>query len=175
VCSSDLHGAISIADRIGIINDGRILQSGTIEEIFAHPANAIVGRLVGSPAMAFFDARIDGDEIAIKGGDQRLPLSQFGKVVAQGSQIELGVWPEDIELGNASDAGSNSATVYAVDNRGYESAVQIQYAGGGFRKVLADGMTLQQGEACGFRLPEKTGFLFDKASGIRVSQAEGGV
>jgi len=171
----DYHGAISIADRIGIINDGRILQSGTIEEIFAHPANAIVGRLVGSPAMAFFDARIDGDEIAIKGGDQRLPLSQFGKVVAQGSQIELGVWPEDIELGNASDAGSNSATVYAVDNRGYESAVQIQYAGGGFRKVLADGMTLQQGEACGFRLPEKTGFLFDKASGIRVSQAEGGV
>jgi ABC-type sugar transport system ATPase subunit len=171
----DYHGAISIADRIGIINNGRILQSGTIEEIFARPANAFVGRLIGSPAMAFFDARIDGDELAIKGCDQRLPIAQFDKVAAHGTEIELGVWPEDIELVNTSDAGSNPASVYAVDNRGYESAAQIQFPGGVFRKVLADGMTLQQGEHCGFRLPKGAGFLFDKASGNRVSHAERGI
>lgn len=170
----DYHGAISIADRIGIINDGRILQSGTIEEIFAAPASAAVGRLIGSPAMAFFDVRAEGDEIMIKGCDQRLHLSQFGRTGPGVSEFELGVWPEDIELVDAGAARSNNATVYAVDNRGYESAAQIQFAGGVFRKVLAEGTTLHQGEACGFRLAEGAGFLFDKSSGVRVSQVNEG-
>jgi hypothetical protein len=62
-----------------------------------------------------------------------------------------------------------------VDNRGYESAAQIQFSGGVFRKILADGMNLQQGGTCGFRLPGGAGFLFDKMSGNRLSHAERGV
>lgn len=164
----DYHGAISIADRIGIINQGRILQSGTIEEIFARPANTFVGKLVGSPAMAFFDARVEGERIKIKGCDQTLPLQQFGLPSGASQDLELGVWPEDIEITQASE-GANTASVYAVDNRGFECAAQIEFDGGLFRKVLDENRILKQGEACGFRIAEDAGFLFDRTSGTRVS------
>lgn len=170
----DYHGAISIADRIGVINHGRILQSGTIEEIFERPANAFVGRLIGSPAMAFFDAALDGEEIKIKGCEQTLPADQFGLASEARGEFELGVWPEDIGITEAG-SGANSALVYAVDNRGFECAVQIDYGAGLFRKVLDEGQLLKQGETCGFRIAEGAGFLFEKSSGARVShQSEGG-
>jgi ABC-type sugar transport system ATPase subunit len=164
----DYHGAISIADRIGIINQGRIQQSGTIEEIFARPANTLVGKLVGSPAMAFFDARIEGEAIHIKGCDQILPRHQFNQPGSVDKKVVLGVWPEDIEISPTS-AGANSASVYAVDNRGYECAVQIDFSEGLFRKILDEGQTLKQGDTCGFRITDGAGFLFDKTSGARVS------
>jgi multiple sugar transport system ATP-binding protein len=164
----DYHGAISIADRIGVINHGRILQSGTIEEIFDRPANAFVGRLIGSPAMAFFDAALDGTEIRIKGCEQTLPASQFALDPNVRGEFELGVWPEDIRISDAGSDGS-SASVYAVDNRGFECAVQIDFGAGLFRKVLDEGQLLRQGENCEFQIADGAGFLFDKASGERIS------
>lgn len=170
----DYHGAISIADRIGIINNGKILQSGTIDEIFARPANAFVGRLIGSPAMAFFDAQLSGDRIEIRGCDQTLPADQFNLPANEGGEFHLGVWPEDIHVVEAG-GGANAASVYAVDNRGFECAAQIEFSGGVFRKILDEGQVLHQGESCGFRLSEGAGFLFDKLSGARVSYHQGGV
>jgi len=168
----DYHGAISIADRIGIIDQGRIQQSGTIEEIFARPTNAFVGRLIGSPAMAFFDAEVEGDRLRIKGCAQTLPSEPFGLPGRADGAIQLGVWPEDISVIEGA-SGTNSASVYAVDNRGYECAVQIDFGAGLFRKVLDEGRTLKQGETCGFRIDEGAGFLFDKASGARLSHQQG--
>ena len=55
----DYHGAIAIADRLAIIDGGVIQQTGTIEQIIALPANMFVGRLIGSPSMAFFDVSVD--------------------------------------------------------------------------------------------------------------------
>jgi multiple sugar transport system ATP-binding protein len=71
----DYHGAIAIADRIGIIDGGQIQQSGTIDQIYDLPANVTVGKLVGSPAMAFLEATIEDGHVVIKGAAQRLPAS----------------------------------------------------------------------------------------------------
>ena len=168
----DYHGAISIADRIGIIHDGRIHQSGTIEEIFARPANALVGELIGSPAMAFFDADVNGGEIRIRGCEQILPAEGYGLPAGISGAHRLGVWPEDIAIVTPGSAGASPASVYAVDNRGYECAVQIEFGGGVFRKVLEDGQVMQQGMNCAFRVGSAAGFLFDMKSGARVSHQQ---
>ena len=74
----DYHGAIAIADRLAIIDGGVIQQTGTIDEIIALPANAFVGRLIGSPSMAFFAADISDDAIVLPGGAQRIPMAALG-------------------------------------------------------------------------------------------------
>lgn len=168
----DYHGAISIADRIGVINNGQILQSGTIEEILERPSNAFVGKLIGSPAMAFFDAEVSGDHIEIRGCEQALPVSQFGLSSGATGRFEFGVWPEDISIVDASTPGANDASVYAVDNRGFECAAQIEFGGGVFRKILDEGQVLHQGENCGFRVADGAGFLFDRSSGERLSHQQ---
>jgi multiple sugar transport system ATP-binding protein len=171
----DYHGAIAIADRLAIIDGGVIQQTGTIDEIIALPANAFVGCLIGSPSMAFFKAEIANNAVSIPGGTQSLPISAFGVTsVPQGHKIQLGVWPEDIEVGPAGQLGGNGGAVYAVDNRGFERAVQVNATAGSFRKVLPHGMAFDQGDACSFRIGEGAGYLFDAESGARLSHLSGG-
>lgn len=165
----DYHGAIAIADRIAIINDGRILQTGRIEHIYARPADAFVGRLIGSPSMAFFRAEIADDAVRVPGWNDPLGLSRFGMVTARPGPVSLGVWPEDIDIG----ASGESGRVYAVDNRGYEAAVQVDCDAGSFRKVLDGAHVPHQGEAVSFRLRDGAGFLFDPISGALLSHQGG--
>ncbi len=168
----DYHGAIAIADRIGIIDGGQVQQSGTIDDIYALPANVTVGRLVGSPAMAFFETRVEDGHVTIRGAAQRLPLSGFGGIGRAGGDVLLGVWPEDIEIGAPDAPGASSGSIYAVDNRGFERAVQVETGGGSFRKVVPLTSGLEQGDACSFRIPKDAGFLFDAASGQRISHQD---
>jgi ABC-type sugar transport system ATPase subunit len=169
----DYHGALAIADRIGIIDGGVIQQAGAIEEIYERPANVLVGKLVGSPSMAFFDATVDQGHVVIKSGRQRLPIKGFGGVARQDGKLLLGAWPEDIEIVSPEASDSNGGSVQAVDNRGFERAIQVGHGDGAFRKVLPLNHTLKQGDPLGFRLSPKGSFLFDLASGARISQSEG--
>lgn len=168
----DYHGAIAIADRIGIIHDGVMQQAGTIEEIYAKPANMFVGTLIGSPAMAFFEARWDGVGARLSGTGQTIPAAAFSGLADIPESIIVGAWPEDITIGGPDVAASNPGKVYAVDNRGFERAVQINSPAGTFRKVLPAGMELKQDDACSFRIPDRSAFLFDGATGMRLSQQE---
>ena len=169
----DYHGAIAIADRIGIIDGGQIQQSGTIDQIYDLPANVTVGKLVGSPAMAFLEATIEDGHVVIKGAAQRLPLAGFGTIARADGPILFGVWPEDIEVEAADALGGSRGSIYAVDNRGFERAVQVETTAGFFRKVVPLSMSLEQGDACSFRIPAGAGFLFDAGSGRRISHQDG--
>lgn len=165
----DYHGAIAIADQIAIIEGGRIQQFGAIETIFMRPANMRVGQLIGSPSMAFFDAVVAEGAIAVAGGGQRMALADFGASrLSRDGRFKLGAWPEDIEIRAPGASDGNSGAVYAVDNRGYEQAVQVNADAGAFRKVLPTGVDLRQGDACSFHI--RSGFLFDAESGERLSQ-----
>jgi len=171
----DYHGAIAIADRLAIIDGGVIQQTGTIDEIIALPGNALVGRLIGSPSMAFFTAEIIDGAVVVSGGGQRLPVAAFGQIAPSASgKLQLGVWPEDIEVGPAGAAGANEGAVYAVDNRGFERAIQVNASAGSFRKVLPHELNLKQGDPCGFRVADGAGYLFDAASGARISHLDQG-
>ena len=165
----DYHGAIAIADRISIINDGRVLQTGRIEDIYARPVDAFVGRLIGSPSMAFFAGDLRDNAVHLPGWEAPIPLVGFGNLRAPPGPVSLGVWPEDITLGNEGTGG----TIYALDNRGYEAAVQIDTPAGSFRKVLEDRRALQQGDVVHFRLKPGAGFLFDATTGALLSHQEG--
>jgi ABC-type sugar transport system ATPase subunit len=169
----DYHGAIAIADRIGIIDGGVVQQAGTIDEIYARPASIFVGKLIGSPAMAFFDAMVDGDALSIAGGGQRIALSSFGGLAAMPpGKLVLGAWPEDISIVAPDAPDAMNGEVYALDNRGFEQAVQINGPTGSFRKVVPLDTPLRQGDACAFRIGDGAGFLFDATSGKRISQQD---
>jgi ABC-type sugar transport system ATPase subunit len=167
----DYHGAIAIADRLAIIDGGVMQQTGTIDEIIALPANVTVGRLIGSPSMAFFDAAIADGSVRLAGGTQALPLGSFGETRLGSGKVRLGAWPEDIEVEAAGGSGANSGTIYAVDNRGFERAVQVNSDAGSFRKVLPSEQSFRQGDPCSFRIG--SGFLFDAATGARISHLGG--
>jgi multiple sugar transport system ATP-binding protein len=99
----DQEEAMSIADRIVIMNDGRIEQVGTPEEVYTRPVNEFVAGFVGEPATNFVECRPDPDD----GGATIVPsapaeLREDAGVPADART--LGVRPEDVYL--ATDAAA---------------------------------------------------------------------
>lgn len=163
----DYHGAVAIADHLAVIDGGRVRQRGSLAEILASPADMTVGRLIGSPAMAFFAARINGDRVQAEGIDLSIPLAP-GAAPGATREVMLGAWPEDITL-----TPGPGGRVSAVDNRGFEIAVQVETPAGSFRKALPEGQGFTQGDSCRITLRAGAGFLFDPATGARIPRQGG--
>jgi len=88
--------AMTLADRIVVLNQGRIEQQGSPLELYKRPANVFVAGFIGSPAMNFFDAKVveDGAETRAQlqnGGLLKLPPSS----ASAGQSIIVGIRPED--------------------------------------------------------------------------------
>lgn len=98
----DQAEAMTLADRIVVINDRKIQQVGTPAEVYARPANAFVARFVGSPAMAMLPATVAGHEngrvrVRLPGGEE-VQTSVAAAQLASGQPVELGLRPEHVTL-----------------------------------------------------------------------------
>lgn len=165
----DYHGAAAIADRIALISDGRILQVDHLDNIIADPASATVGRLIGSPSMAFFKAQAANAGLTIDGYAEGAGQSSG----TSAGDCVLGYWPEDIEISDTEVTGYQKADVHATDFRGMDRAIQVRSGGSSFRKVVPLASKLVEGAPCWFWLPPGKGFIFDAATGARI-RPEGG-
>jgi multiple sugar transport system ATP-binding protein len=97
----DQAEAISLADRIAIINKAELQQIGTIEEIWSQPANRFVAYFVGEPAMNFIPADlVDQQHVAISEGQGKSVFEFRGKLKAKlaGSAVTIGVRPQQIKV-----------------------------------------------------------------------------
>ncbi len=90
----DQTEALTFADRVVVMYDGRVVQIGTPQELFETPAHTFVGYFIGSPGMNVIPAIVDGSMASINGS--KVPLAKsYGK--PQG-KVEIGVRPEFAQL-----------------------------------------------------------------------------
>jgi lactose/L-arabinose transport system ATP-binding protein len=105
----DQTEAMTLADRIVVLHDGRLEQVGTPRQVYEDPNNLFVAGFIGSPRMNIIDARyIAGDRIGV--GETTFPLPAPLDGAAQGDAIKFGIRPEHLETGNET-ATSLRATV----------------------------------------------------------------
>ncbi|PIE34779.1 sugar ABC transporter ATP-binding protein [candidate division KSB3 bacterium] len=113
----DYVEALSLGDRIGIINEGRILQVGTPKQIYYTPKNMFIAHLVGQPPINFLDATIETDGqvswLHIPKGHFTFPLTQERmKALEQAGaprQLIVGVRPADIHITKTTEDAPVSA------------------------------------------------------------------
>lgn len=166
----DYHGAAAVAQRLALIEAGRVLQVGTLDERFADPAEIRVGRLLGSPAMAFLDGLAQGRTVILKDGDGRIELLPGPPL---DRPVTVGIWPDDVELGEPNRPGFIAARVWATDYRGTDRALQLQIGEAFVRLVVPLERPLAQGDAVGLRFPAERVFLFDRETGRRLERRQG--
>ncbi|AOZ67993.1 ABC transporter ATP-binding protein [Rhodobacter xanthinilyticus] len=86
----DQTEALTFADKVVVMYDGRVVQMGTPEELFERPAHSFVGYFIGSPGMNFFDAKIEGQRAFVQGVE--VPLgAAYGPV---SGRAQIGIRPE---------------------------------------------------------------------------------
>lgn len=97
----DQTEAMTMADRIVVMRDGKIQQVGTPQEVYDNPANVFVGSFIGSPAMNFFKVSLKGDTIIDKDGDFSLKVPEGCLKVLrekgyENKELIFGIRPEDV-------------------------------------------------------------------------------
>jgi multiple sugar transport system ATP-binding protein len=151
--------AMTLADRVVVMNKGIVQQVGTPTDIYDRPANAFVASFIGSPAMNLMEGTLasgtfTGTNVRIQG----LPTAYSGKVT-------LGFRAEDSTL---APAGQISAPIYALELLGDATMVSVK-AGGALVSIKAGKeFRAEIGAPVSATIPPGICHIFDHTSGERI-------
>jgi multiple sugar transport system ATP-binding protein len=166
--------AMTMADRIVVLNAGNIEQVGSPLELYHRPRNVFVAGFIGSPKMNFLPARVSsvdasGVTIELPGGST-LALPSPSRPVAAGAKVTLGVRPEHVRM-DGEGPGVLSGPVRLAEHLGSETMFYLSLDGGGELAVKADGLAKGRvGEVRRCSLPPQACHLFDE-SGAAILNA----
>ncbi|MEO8177116.1 MAG: ABC transporter ATP-binding protein [Sphingomicrobium sp.] len=160
----DQAEAMTLADRIVVMNDRTIQQVGPPMEIYERPANAFVAQFVGSPAMTLIPAQIvagDGHLVILKLGDGTVVETAVPRadLPAQG-ELRLGLRPESVRV-SVGKGVTTRATVELVERLGERTLVYARLADG--QRITAEDeghSRVKIGDEIGIRIDGRAGHIF---------------
>lgn len=159
--------AMTMGDRLAVLNGGVLQQLDTPQAIYDRPANLFVARFIGSPAMNVLPGRLqgDGDAWAVVAAGLRLPLdtAQTAAIAAlPGNDVLVGIRPEHLLVGGESSAGGMLAgRVDLVERLGSESFAYVDTAAGTVTARLPAEVDARVGETLRLTVREQQVHLFD--------------
>lgn len=156
--------AMSMGDRIGVLDSGKLVQVGTPAEIYANPRNTFVARSVGSPPMNLIDGSLSGGKAVTDAGFS-LPVAAKANGAAGDKPLTFGIRPEDMFLEPGAAA---KAEVHDIENHGVAKIVTLRTGDMLLRLTTSARENLAIDEEVSFSWnPEKV-VLFDKTSGMSL-------
>ena len=158
--------AMTMADKIVVLNDGRIEQGGTPIELYARPQNRFVAGFLGAPQMNFLPAVVTDSgtselEFAIDDNRTRVRVAGRARTLAPGEEAILGIRPEYLLL---DPKGPLGATVEVAEVLGAETIVHLRLASGTLLLVALRGIAaLRSGSIVRLGFNERFVHVFDSA------------
>ncbi|RIY02676.1 sn-glycerol-3-phosphate ABC transporter ATP-binding protein UgpC [Aureimonas flava] len=157
--------AMTMADKIVVMRDGRVEQIGAPLDLYDNPVNTFVAGFIGSPAMNFVHGRIEagpeGVVFAAEGG-ARLPLGERAAEI--GRAATYGIRPEHIDIG----PGGVPARVSVLEPTGSETQVFAKVGKDSLDAVVKDRIAARPGEEISLRIDTRRVHLFDRETGQRL-------
>ena len=179
--------AMTLADRLVVMNAGVAEQIDTPMAVYERPASRFVAGFIGSPGMNFLDGALDADGAALRlagGAVIRLPASLA--TIAAGRDVQLGIRPEHMALARAEDAtfelevltvetlGADTLVYGRVPgHEGEASASVVASAASSIAMRLPGAARLRDGERVPVRVEPAAWHLFDTTRGMRIESAGG--
>ena len=170
--------ALGMGERIGVLRDGRIVQTGAPDELYEHPVNAYVGQMVGSPKMNLAPAkRGDGLTVStsfadVSGGPWTGPLADL----PQEAGLLLGFRPNDIRPAGGEPRGPRfPARVHLTEPLGDVTVLDLDIAQDMYRMVLpeSEAVGFRPGDRLDVELAVEHTHLFDRNSGAALGRRTG--
>jgi multiple sugar transport system ATP-binding protein len=168
--------AMSMADRIAVINLGVLQQYASPLEIYNHPDNLFVARFIGSPSMNLLTCRL-----IVSGGTTKLDFGGAGTIDvtdprllarcrdAPGQDLVLGARPEQIVLRrDGGESASLQMIVTFVERVGARTIIHLERGGHVMKAAEKNGYRAERGEPMSVVIPPAAASLFDAQSGRRL-------
>lgn len=159
--------AMTLADRIVVLNHGVIQQVGTPLELYDTPANKFVASFIGSPSMNFINGMTSADGVII-GDNTRLPLNPEWAPQASGREVIYGIRPENISLASADAPHALPMAVSLVEPTGLSELIHGTLHGHEIMLFTTQRSGAQAGDIISVKLDCRRAMLFDAASQKRL-------
>ncbi len=156
--------AMTLAQRMIVMNAGRAEQIGTPMEVYENPATVFVAGFIGSPAMNFLEGQSDGaGRVALDGGGS-VPIVAK---IAPGRELTVGIRPEHLTPCKPSEANL-VGSVEVVEALGADTLVHVSVAGRTAIARLPNGISAAIGEPMALAAARDRIYLFDAGTGARI-------
>lgn len=154
--------AMTMGDRIAVLNGGRIVQVGAPQEVYANPRDTFVAGFVGSPAINLISGRLAGGRAVVTPATFELPVA--GAAAPDGNYT-FGIRPEDIRV----EAGAPvEGRVHDIENHGIEKVVTVRVGDAQIRATVPARVPVALEEPVRFGWNAERVMLFDPASGLSL-------
>lgn len=175
----DQAEAMTMADRLGVMNLGKLLQVGTPQEIFSNPASEFVAGFVGEPAMNLLDGKIvgEGNHIRIELGRKQIEIpSRYLKSIKnlRGSSVRLGIRPSDVQCLEAETQNDLLAgEVVFVESRNENVLLNAKVDDSEVFALTTSSFRPMPKTNVYFKLDMNAIHLFDPKSGVNLNRESG--
>ena len=159
--------AMTMADRIIVMNQGLIEQQGTPEALYDGPATMFVAGFIGSPAMNFISGTFQGGRLMLEDGTI-LPLPPG--TVRDGQEVTLGIRPEHVRPVPADLPGALPAVVVDVEPTGVDTLILCRFSGVQVTASVRDRFRAPPGTPIHIAFDEAKLHAFDTSTGKSLRQ-----
>lgn len=153
--------AMTMGDRIAVLNKGRIVQVGTPREVYTNPRDTFVASFVGSPAINLLPGSLAGNLASVA---QSFEMSINAAAPVQGP-VTFGIRPEDVEVASGA---TNEARIHDVENHGIEKIVTLRVGDNLMRAAVPARVDVKVEEAVRFSWNPDKVMLFDAKTGLNL-------
>ena len=155
----DQTEAMTLGDRIVVINDGIVEQVGTPKDIYSKPNTKFVAEFIGSPQMNIFNCKIDNGIAKIDNNSINLNKS------INVDDASIGIRPDDIQISNS---GSISCKANLVEYLGSDMIIYSNMGDQEFSCKLSSKIDVKSGDEFKFDIQPSLVHIFDNSSGKRI-------
>lgn len=163
--------AMTMADRIAVMNAGLVEQIGTPLDLYDRPANQFVAEFIGSPAMNIIrgTAHRDSDDMYIRSPDGRQWPLLTRRTLQDGAKISYGVRPEHLVFVDSSAKSAMDAEVIVVEPTGASTEVVVRIGSSTMTMSTTGRPSITPGDRVHLAPQLEKVHLFDSESGVRLS------
>jgi ABC-type sugar transport system ATPase subunit len=157
--------AMTLADRIVVLNQGRVEQVGTPEEVYETPASTFVAGFMGAPAMNLLPGRVEGSRLVLESG------ASLDCAIGGEREVWCGVRPEDLRWvlpGTAANGACLAGSALSVEPLGPDTLVAVDVGGAAITCRLPPRCVRAAGEPVALSVDASCIHLFDRATGRRL-------
>ena len=171
IVTHDQLEAMALADRIAVMNEGKLQQFDTPLEVFNHPANEFVAGFLGEPPMNIFRTVVDSGRLVIPDADFALPItSSVQKLVGSRKELKLGIRPWGVRVSQTQTTGSVPGKVTVVEDLGDETRVGVRYGEILIMSSIPVTRRYRPGQPVYLSFNDEDLNLFDSVTGERLSE-----
>ncbi|HEX8681323.1 MAG TPA: ABC transporter ATP-binding protein [Ardenticatenaceae bacterium] len=155
--------ALTLADRIAVMREGRVVQIGTPEDIYDRPATLFVAQLVGTPHINLLNAMHENGTLQVANADLHLPAPTTGETVPD--KLVLGIRPEDV---HPDPEGAFAGQLALLEPLGSETILHIKIGGPTLLSVVPGLLSARVGDTVRFNVAPESLHYFTR-EGRRIS------